>query len=163
MNTIYMMIGIQGSGKTTYSNVLSKGLSIPVISSDIMRQEMPKIDPINGIFEEIYKRCAFLIEAQSDLIYDATNITPKVRKRFIDGLISHGIDMSKINLVAYYFEPDVELSKSRVDKRNKIEGELFLPLDVIDEYAKNIIEPTLDEGFNQIIKISKYYNKNAEI
>ena len=37
-----------------------------------------------------------------------------------------------------------------------------MPLDVIKEYAKNIVEPTNDEGFSQIIKISKYFNKEAD-
>jgi len=160
MNTIHMMIGIQGSGKTTYAKVLSKGLDIPIISSDGVRNERPDLLE-KDIFPEVYRRCAEILTNGGDFIYDATNITPKVRKRLLDNLKELGIDIENLNLYAYYFEPDLKLSLERIERRNKDPKERFLPLGVVSDYAKNIIEPTDEEGFVQIIKISRYFHRKV--
>lgn len=159
MSKIYMMIGIQGSGKTTYAKVLSKGLSIPIISSDGVRTERPDLEE-KDIFPEVYRRCAEIIKNGGDFIYDATNITPKVRQRLRDNLATYGL--SDYEMYAYYFEPDVALSTERIKKRNLDPNERFLPLDKIQEFADHLVEPTLDEGFVQIIKISRYYHKKVD-
>jgi len=38
----------------------------------------------------------------------------------------------------------------RVDIRNKNPEELFIPLEVIESYGKNLIVPTKEEGFSEI-------------
>ncbi len=161
MSTVYMMIGIQGSGKTTFAKVLSKGFNISIVSSDELRTNNPDLKE-ELVFPTLYKICKDKILNNESFIYDATNITPKVRKRFVDSLTELGVNRDLYDIVAVYFEPDVELSIERVNKRNKEPNERFMPLDVIKEYAKNIVEPTNDEGFSQIIKISKYFNKEAD-
>ena len=161
MSTVYMMIGIQGSGKTTFAKVLSKGFNISVISSDELRINNPDLDE-ELVFPTLYQMCRDKILNNESFIYDATNITPKVRKRFVDSLTDLGVNKEMYDIVAVYFEPDVELSIERVNKRNKEGNERYMPIDVIKEYAKNIVEPTNDEGFSQIIKISRYFNKEAD-
>ena len=42
------------------------------------------------------------------------------------------------------------------EKRNKIEGEIFIPLEVIESYSKNIIPPTYEENFDEIIVLNNY-------
>ena len=37
---IYMMVGIQGSGKTTLSNELSKKMNIEIVSTDMVRKNI---------------------------------------------------------------------------------------------------------------------------
>ena len=161
MSTVYMMIGIQGSGKTTFAKVLSKGFNISVISSDELRINNPDLDE-ELVFPTLYQMCRDKILNNESFIYDATNITPKVRKRFVDSLTDLGVNKEMYDIVAVYFEPDVELSIERVSKRNKEGNERYMPIDVIKEYAKNIVEPTNDEGFSQIIKISRYFNKEVD-
>ena len=46
-----------------------------------------------------------------------------------------------------------------VDKRNKNPEEIFIPLEVIESYGKNLIAPSKDEGFSEIY-IIKYIYKN---
>ena len=41
MNTIHLMVGIQGSGKTTFSKKLSEELGIKIISTDEVRKQNP--------------------------------------------------------------------------------------------------------------------------
>ena len=56
-------------------------------------------------------------------------------------------------MIAYYFDTPVDECVKRVDVRNNLPGNLFLPLDVIKSYGERIIKPTLDEGFKKIIEI----------
>ena len=37
--------------------------------------------------------------------------------------------------------------KKRVEKRNKIADELYLPIEVIDSYNAKLIAPSVDEGY----------------
>ena len=41
----------------------------------------------------------------------------------------------------------------RVEKRNKMPNERYLPVDVIKGYGEKIIAPTLEEGFKRIFII----------
>lgn len=77
---IYMMVGIQGSGKTTLSNELSKKMNIEIVSTDMVRKNNKGIKE-NLVWDVVYKRIAELVDEDKDVIYDATNITPKVRKK----------------------------------------------------------------------------------
>lgn len=153
MSTVHMMIGIQGSGKTTYSETLSRKYNIPVISSDKVRDDRPDIDP-KEIFPEVYRRCSLVIKEGKDLIFDATNITKKVRQRFRDKLKE--LDCEGFDVIAYYFVPDVDLAVKRVEKRNQMPGERFLPLEVIKDFADNLEVPDDTEGFKEIIEMKGY-------
>lgn len=153
------MIGIQGSGKTTFAKVLSKNLNIPVVSSDVVRNDCPDL-PEADIFPEVYRRCAEIAKKDEDFIYDATNITPKVRARLVDTL-ENTYGIHNLELFAYYFIPDVNLSTERIRKRNMDPSERYIPLEVISEFAEHIVEPTEDEGFTQIVVISRYFHKES--
>ena len=95
-----------------------------------------------------------LILDNKDIIFDATSITPSVRKRFIDSLKELGIDRNMYEIYVYYFIPDVELSKERIQRRNEIGIERYMPLEVIEKYNNEIIPPTKEEGFDKILFIS---------
>jgi len=152
MPKIYMMIGIQGSGKSTISNKMKNKYNIPIISSDALRNEMPDLEE-SKVFPTLYKRCSEIVKNDGSLIFDATNITRGARVHFMDELKNNGVDFSKVEMIAYYFIPNREVSIERVKVRNKIKGERFLPIEVIDNFISRFEEPTLDEGFNEIIKI----------
>ena len=44
MNTIHLMVGIQGSGKSTFSKKLSEQLNIIIASTDEVRKQNKGID-----------------------------------------------------------------------------------------------------------------------
>lgn len=153
MSIIHMMVGIQGSGKTTYAKIMNKETGIEIVSTDTIRKEMTDFKESN-VFPMVHRRCKELILDNKDLIFDATSITPSVRKRFIDSLKELGIDRSMYEIYVYYFIPDVELSKKRIEKRNEEGIERYMPLEVIEKYNKEIIPPTKEEGFEKILFIS---------
>lgn len=149
MATVHMMIGIPGSGKTTYAKALAKTKNYKIVSTDYVRMLHPNWNE-NLIWPEVYRLCASFLAEDNDIIFDATNITPKVRQRFKDEVLKHYQDFQ---MKAYFFTTNLQLCMERVEKRNKMDNELFLPIEVIASYSEKIIEPTLDEGFIDIIKI----------
>lgn len=149
MAKVHMMVGIPGSGKSTYSKKLHQECGYPIVSTDVVRTLHPDWDE-SLIWPEVYRLCAEYLSNNQDIIYDATNITPKVRNRFCDEVNKIYFNYERI---AYYFDVPAEICMQRVDKRNKIPGELFLPIEVIASYGEKIIKPTLEEGFLEIINI----------
>ena len=144
---IYMMVGIQGSGKTTLSNELSKKMNIEIVSTDMVRKNNKGIKE-NLVWDVVYKRIAELVDEDKDVIYDATNITPKVRKRLVDEVAKY--TNKKLTIGVYYLETNVEECHKRIVERNKKALELCLPEEVVYSFSSSLIEPTLDEGFEFI-------------
>lgn len=77
-----------------------------------------------------------------DVIFDATSITPKVRKRLYDNIKER---TNNFQIGCYFFKVDVKVCKSRVAKRNNIEGEINLPLEVVEKFNNSLVFPTYDE------------------
>ena len=145
---IHMMIGIQGSGKTTYSLELSKIINAEIVSTDGVRMANPGISE-DLVWPYVYKKVAECVEKGVEVIFDATSIIPKVRKRFIDNVESHGV---KCVIGAYFFDVDKHICAARVEKRNNDQTQINIPIEVIYSYSDRLIAPTLDEGF-KFIKI----------
>lgn len=143
---IHMMIGIQGSGKTTFSNELANDINAEIVSTDLVRTTNPGISE-DLVWPYVYKQVAECVKNNIEVIFDATSITPKVRKRFIDNVESHGV---KCVIVAYFFDVDKNVCAKRVEKRNKDNTQINIPIEVIYSYSERLVPPTLDEGFKCI-------------
>ena len=146
MAKLIMLIGIQGSGKTTHSKILSEEYNAKVVSTDRVRQTYVGIEE-SEVFPTVYRLCVEELKSGNNVILDATHITPKVRKRSFDALDQYDVQYEK---VAYYFDTPVEECVRRVELRNQDPKELFLPLDVIVSYGNNIVPPSSEEGFVEI-------------
>lgn len=143
---VHMLIGIQGSGKTTFATKLSQEKNCLVASTDYVRKHIKDVKE-SEVFETVYKMVAEAVKNNQDIIYDATNITPKVRKRFFDEVRKYNVEPI---VTAYYFDTNVMECYNRVKVRNTKEGELYLPEEVVFSYNEKIVKPTLDEGFVKI-------------
>ncbi len=146
MNTLHLMVGIQGSGKSTLAKKLAEELHIIVVSTDEIRQKFPSLAS-SMVLPKAYEFCAEELVKGNDVIYDATNITPKVRKRIIDAIKQYNINFL---VGCHYLQTSIETCKKRVALRNQDENQLFLPLEVIDSYANNLIAPSEDEKYDFI-------------
>lgn len=146
MAKLIMLIGIQGSGKTTHSKILSEEYNAKVVSTDRVRQTYVGIEE-SEVFPTVYRLCKEELKSGNNVILDATHITPKVRKRSFDALDQYDVQYEK---VAYYFDTPVEECIRRVAIRNEDPNELKLPLEVIESYGKNLIPPSKEEGFDEI-------------
>lgn len=159
MNKLHLMIGIQGSGKTTFAKKLSEKLNCKIVSTDMIRKNNPSILE-NDVWPLAYNTCANYLKDHNDVIFDATSITPKVRNRIISNIKSL---YSNFIVDAYFFDVDCQTCISRVIARNQNKDELFLPIEVIENYYQKLVLPSLDEGFNLINIIDENGNIKQQI
>jgi len=150
MATLHMLIGIPGSGKSTYSrNVLKvKYPNAIYVASDEVRNNNPGMKE-DLIWPEIYRLTNKALKEGFDCILDCTNVTPEVRAKQIEKIKSLG-DVS-FDMIAYFFPTDPQKCYDRVVIRNQNPNERWLPVDIIPGYGKQIIPPTLEEGFKEIV------------
>lgn len=144
MVKLHLLIGIPGSGKSTFAKKLINENKYKLVSTDVVRANNPGIDE-KDVWPEVYLMITNYLKNNQDVIFDATNITYKVRQRLIENI---GVDYLKdYEIVAYYFPEYYEICMDRVDKRNKMQGELYLPVDVIQSYGEKVSPPVYDEKF----------------
>lgn len=149
------VITINGSGKTTLAKKLSSALVAKIVSTDEVRKTFPMIDE-KFIWPKVYEMCAKELINGKDVIFDATSITPKVRKRLFENVSLYTTDFE---VGCYYLDVPIHICKKRVEKRNKIADELYLPIEVIDSYNAKLIAPSVDEGYIFI----KIYDENLNL
>lgn len=77
------------------------------------------------------------------IIFDATNATKEKRKEYIDYAFSKGLPIRCINL-----QTDITESLFRNNKRNKV-----IPKITYYVFRKKYVQPTIDEGFYEIVFI----------
>lgn len=143
MNTLFMMIGIPGSGKTTLANRL-KTEKCRVISSDEIRKELGCLTDMSRnkeVFNILRERLRDEIQLH-DVILDCTNITKSSRAKTLEGL--------NCLKVAIFLNKDIDTCKN--NNRNR---ENIIPEGIIEGMHNSIEEPSYDEGFNSIITFIK--------
>ena len=80
-----ILVGIQGSGKSTWAEKQKSENNKVVLSSDKIRQECPNWSN-DEIFKEIYKRANESLLKGIDVIIDSTAITIKTRRKMLDAI-----------------------------------------------------------------------------
>ncbi len=143
MPTLYVMVGIPASGKSTWA---SHQKTATVVSSDAIREEFfgsakvqksPKM-----VFDEFHKRIRLALAAGRDVIADATHVSSNSRR---GTLRNAPAGTTKVAVLA-----DVPLEKAL---QNNLKRERHVPEHVIRRMANRLhFEPlSSDEGFDEII------------
>ncbi len=145
-----MLVGLPGSGKSTY--IKQYYPNTKVHSSDAIREELSgdvnNQDINKRVFETLHRRVKEDLRSGIDCCYDATNISWKRRKAFLQEL--NGIDCLKYCIViATPFENCLQQNDSR--ERN-------VPYEVIERMYKNFDIPWYNEGWDSIF--IAYTNNN---
>lgn len=82
-----MLVGLPASGKSTYAEVL-KEQGYSVHSSDAIREELTgdvnSQDKNTDVFSVLHKRIKNDLENGISCVYDATNVSMKRRKAFLE-------------------------------------------------------------------------------
>lgn len=143
---LYVMVGLVGSGKTTYANKLKKEKNCVLLSSDTIRKELfgdenSQIDNTK-VFEEMHKRMKEYLNNDINVIYDATNVSRKSRS-FIRNLGRELRSNVKITAIIKAVPYCKCLDNNRKRKRN-------VPVEAIRKMYMTWNTPMYYEGFDDI-------------
>lgn len=130
---IIVLVGYPGSGKTTLANTFDNKKYI-VINGDIFKNSKNMIKESEKYIKDNYS-----------IIFDATNPSIEKRKEYIDFAKSKNIPIRCINV-----ETDITTAMFRNNKRDKV-----IPKITYYIFRKKYIEPTIKEGFYNVITIGK--------
>lgn len=139
------MVGLPGSGKSTYAEKLSKEYKAIICSSDKIREELCGDENTqtnnDEVFKLLHRRIKALLQNGTSVIYDATNISSKRRRAFLAEL--RDISCKKVCVImATPFDECCEWNNSR----NRV-----VPYEVIERMYKNWNTPYWFEGWDEIL------------
>lgn len=137
--TFYMMVGLPGSGKSTYA----KTLKVPVHSSDQIR-ELRKLDPANPqdnteVFNRLHKNVIKTLRKGRSCVMDATNLRRKQRMHFL----------KKLKDIPCYKECVLMVTPPELCKKRNLERDRQVPDNVIDDMLRGFDIPGKCEGWNE--------------
>lgn len=135
---IVLMAGLPASGKSTF--IKNNYPNLPIVSLDDIREEFD-ISPEGDQSEVVAiarKRAKDLLKAQTPFIWDATNLTPSLRKKQIDFFKKYG---ANTNIV--YLETEYEKLLDRNEKRDRT-----VPKSAIESMVTRIVPPLDYEAHN---------------
>lgn len=117
---IIIPIGISGSGKTRLYNMRYSDLTL--VSPDLIRKELTGSisdqKKNKEVFEEVDRRVEDLVKKGESFFYDATNVNPEFRKKFVEQF--RGTDVKVIYVV---LPADMQVSYMRIkeDLKNNVD------------------------------------------
>lgn len=156
---ITIMIGISGSGKSTYANKLRQRICSTDRFIDTYAEKLgvrydEAFDQIQllGVFGDLnnrfYSEINQAISQGEDFIIDRTNLTVRSREQLLIKIREFADSIGvKVIIKGVVFDLNkVEILK-RLTQREKMEGKQ-IPQDVIDKQFKMYESPTIEEGFD---------------
>lgn len=147
-----VMIGISGSGKSTYANGLKtslkieNGLDTKLIETDAIRGELSGNEADqsknNEVFSIARRRVESGLRQGNNVIIDATSTKPRDRRTWVDIGKSAGAEVR-----AYFVNTPIDVAKKRNLARTR-----NVPDHVIDRQFAALTPPKESEGFD-VVKV----------
>ena len=141
MKKVIFMVGVPGSGKSTYAK--KKFKKAVILSSDEIRKEIfnEETNESNNalVFNTLYNRAKEIIKTK-DIVIDATSSNKHDRALGLQ----HFKDM-KVKRIAVVIDTPLEECLKRNRQRSRVVDE-----DVIKQYFINFEMPSKEEGFDKI-------------
>lgn len=139
MNKITLMVGIQGSGKSHFAEIVEDKNNI-VLSCDRIRAEYPTLNEA-AVWRIFYEQLSAAVKNKKDIIIDNTNIKRKWRKEIIDRYKDNR---------DYYFRAIICQCPLNICIERNHQRDRVVPQYIIEKYNTEFEMPTYDEGFNSI-------------
>lgn len=142
-----VMIGISGSGKSTYATGLKTSLNAQLVETDAIRQELTgnaeDQSQNSRVFAIAKKRVSDYLSQGKNVIIDATSLSMKDRKDWIAIGKNNNAEVR-----AYFIDTPIDVCKAQNNKRTR-----KVPEWVIDKQASKLHSPTRSEGFDSVTTI----------
>ena len=152
-----MLVGLAGSGKSYFAKELMEGRDdIVYLSSDSIREELTGDENNQDVNVEVFNQMAIrtkeALKIGKHVIYDATNISRKRRKGFLQQL-SKGVHKT-----AVYISTDYDKVLEQNSERERVVPEM-----AIKRMYKNLQIPIYGEGWDNIRIIHDDFTVNNEL
>ena len=150
-NTLYITVGLPGSGKSTYVKNFIKDKEIEYLSSDSLRavygksEEDQTVTPL--VFGHIKRKVDEFLKDGKNVLVDATSVNRKERSDYIKTAKKYGA-----KVVAIVFKMDRQGLIDRNKKRGE-QGGRVVPDWVIDKMLAKFEEPSYSEGIDVMIYV----------
>lgn len=150
MATLYMMIGVPGSGKTTWIKN-NKHNAVVLSTDDYIERVAEKQgktysevfkDAIGPATDQMEKDLIQAIRNERDIIWDQTNLTAKTRKGKLSRMPKN------YRKVAVYFSVPQDLRDRLASRPGKV-----IPEPVIISMINQLQPPTKEEGFDEVVVV----------
>ena len=150
-NTLYITVGLPGSGKSTYAKEFIKGKEIEYLSSDSLRAVYGKDENDQSVtsivFGHIKRKVDEFLKDGKNVLVDATSVNRKERSDYINTAKKYGA-----KVVAIVFKMDRQGLIDRNKKRGE-QGGRVVPDWVIDKMLNKFEEPSYSEGIDVMIYV----------
>ena len=142
------MVGISGSGKSTFCSGLKTSLNAELVETDAIRVELTgnaedQSQNARVLFCVARRRVDNLLSQGKNTVIDATSVSVRDRKDWIDIAKKNNAEVR-----AYFVDTPIDVAKQRNRKRDR-----KVPEDVIDRQASRLQPPTKSEGFDLVVVI----------
>ena len=149
MAKVYVLVGVPGSGKSTWVSNQDWAKDCVYISSDrhIEDEAQRQGKTYNEVFKDYATTAVSMMlddvvaarEAGKDIIWDQTSVNVKSRRKKFSMLPDY------YHIAVVFATPSPEEHARRLDRPGK-----HIPKDVLDSMIKNFEMPTEEEGFKEI-------------
>jgi predicted kinase len=150
-NTIYIAVGLPGSGKSTYAKNFIKDKDIEYLSSDELRAVYGKDETDQSVtsivFGHIKRKVDEFLKDGKNVLVDATSVNRRERADYINAAKKYGA-----KVVALVFKMDRQGLIDRNKKRGE-QGGRVVPDWVIDKMLAKYEEPSTNEGIDEVIYV----------
>jgi len=152
MPTLYVLIGLPGSGKSHWAQTNADRIGAVVVGSDEVRAEFQARgqNPYDGdaVFAEVERRARAHLQAAQSVILDATHYQRRYRRYALDLALQ-----LQVPCVAVWFDiPLVKALQCNGGRTGDRFGEQRLPDHIIGEMAAYFDSPGRDE-FDRVVRI----------
>ena len=150
-NTLYITVGLPGSGKSTYAKKFIKDKAVEYLSSDELRAVYGKDETDQSVtsivFGHIKRKVDEFLKDGKNVMVDATSVNRKERSDYINTAKKYGA-----KVVAIVFKMDRQGLIDRNKKRGE-QGGRVVPDWVIDKMLAKFEEPSYNEGIDVMIYV----------
>lgn len=151
MNTLYVMVGIPGAGKTHWAKQFIKNNpNVQYVSRDEIRMSLlddndEYFAQERKVFNRFVTRIVILLNDHQDVIADATHLSQASRAKLINNITNRGISLNDFVIEFIFINPTLEQCLRNNDVR---EGRAYVPKSQIRRMWHQLEPPSANEFKN---------------